>query len=483
LTSPFALIATAFVFEAAWVWRTRTAALWGLAAGSAALLLQGWLGPLSSAGAGAGSASHWLVPLAYAATLGLRVAELLRAKTAEATDPAATRLEDVIDAVVFRFESNGDVAGASGKARAILCLPPELLLGNGLFERIHVADRVAYLCALADLREGAPWRRLELRLRLPGETAERTGKYLPFTIEIAPMVQDGAAFVGIVRSNAELAALRLALASAAESANSLEIAKGRFLAAVSHELRTPLNAIIGFSDMLDHGMCGDFSDPRQKEYVALIKDSGQHLLAVVNSILDVSKIESGTYPIHVEAFRFGDAVAMCHSMLSFQAAAKAITFNTRLGQNIGEIVGDRRAIQQMLINLASNAIKFTPDGGEVTIGAKRIGSRLHFWVSDNGIGIGADDLARLGTPFTQVQNDYTRQFEGTGLGLSLVKGLVALHDGTMSMESAPGEGTTVTISLPIAGPAKKKGGGVGEEIAVRTTPNHEGTDVSLRKTG
>ncbi len=116
------------------------------------------------------------------------------------------------------------------------------------------------------------------------------------------------------------------------------------------------------------------------------------------------------------------------------------------------------------------------------IGAKRVGSRLHFWVSDNGIGIRADDLARLGTPFTQVQNDYTRQFEGTGLGLSLVKGLVALHDGTMSMESAPGEGTMVTISLPIAGPAKKKSEGIGEEIAISTTPSSEGTDVSLRKT-
>ncbi len=294
LASPLALMAMAFVFEAAWVRRTRTAALWGLAAGSAALLLQGWLGPLLSAGAAAGSAWHWLMPLGYTATLGLRVAELLHAARTEAADPEAARLEDVIDAVVFRFESSGDVAEASGKARQILRLAPELLLGNGLFERIHVADRVAYLCALADLREGAAWRRLELRLRLPGESAERSaGNYLPFTIEIAPMAHDGAAFVGVVRSNAELAALRVALASAAESANSLEIAKGRFLAAVSHELRTPLNAIIGFSDMLDHGMCGGLSDPRQKEYVGLIKDSGQHLLAVVNAILDVSKIESG----------------------------------------------------------------------------------------------------------------------------------------------------------------------------------------------
>ncbi len=105
----------------------------------------------------------------------------------------------------------------------------------------------------------------------------------------------------------------------------------------------------------------------------------------------------------------------------------------------GEIKADRRAVQQMLLNLLSNAIKFTPDGGEVSLGAKRIGSRLHFWVSDTGIGIAADDLSRLGQPFTQVQNDYTRQFEGTGLGLALVKGWWPLHEGTMSIDSAFGK--------------------------------------------
>ena len=113
-------------------------------------------------------------------------------------------------------------------------------------------------------------------------------------------------------------------------------------------------------------------------------------------------------------------------------------------------------MQQILINLVSNAIKFTPDGGDVVVGAKRIGSRLHFWVRDTGIGIAEEDFANLGKPFMQIQNDYTRRFEGTGLGLSLVKGLVALHDGTMSIESMPGEGTTVTISLPVNGPKKTR---------------------------
>jgi cell cycle sensor histidine kinase DivJ len=483
LASPLTMMLAAFVFEPAWVWRTRRAAAFGFAAAGTALLMQALLGPFSGAGAGTISAWHWLVPLAYMATIGLRIAGPFKSDTAKQTDADPARLDDVIEAVVFRLTQSGEVVDASDKARKILRLAPELLLGNGLFERVHVADRIAYLCALADLRGGAVFRQVELRLRLPNETAEqRGGNYQAFAIELARAGNDDAGFIAIVRSNAEMVALREVAASATEAANSSEITKGRFLAAVSHELRTPLNAIIGFSDMLGHEMCGSFSDPRQKEYVGLIKQSGEHLLAVVNSILDVSKIESGTYAIHIEPFRFNDAVAMCHSMMTFQAEAKAIAFSTDLGQNVGDISGDRRAVQQMLINLVSNAIKFTPAGGEVTIGAKRVGSRLHFWVSDSGIGIGADDLCQLGRPFMQVQNDYTRQFEGTGLGLSLVKGLVALHDGTMTIDSAPNEGTTVTISLPVAGPAPKREDRDVNEIAIRTTASNEGTHGSLRKT-
>jgi cell cycle sensor histidine kinase DivJ len=480
LVSPLAIMLVAFVFEAGWVWRSRRAVASGFAAAGAALSIGVLLGPLP--GTAAVSAWYWLVPLAYGVTVGLRIG-LFSDEAAEETDANSTRLEEVIDAVVFRLGRNGEIIDASEKARKILRLAPELLLGNGLFERIHVGDRIAYLSALADLRDGAVSRQVDLRFRLPNESAEqRGGNYQAFVIELARTGNDDADFVAIVRSNAEMIALREAAASAAEAASSSEITKSRFLAAVSHELRTPLNAIIGFSDMLGHEMCGSFSDPRQKEYVGLIKQSGEHLLAVVNSILDVSKIESGTYAIQIEPFRFNDAVAMCQSMMVYQAQAKAIAFRTDLGRNVGDISADRRAVQQMLINLASNAIKFTPEGGEVTIGAKRVGSRLHFWVSDNGIGIEADDLSRLGQPFMQVQNDYTRQFEGTGLGLSLVKGLVALHDGTMTIESAPDEGTTVTISLPVGGPARKPEDRDVGEISIKTTASNEGTHGSLRKT-
>src|SRR6185312_12368970 len=331
-------------------------------------------------------------------------------------------------------------------------LAPELLLGTGLFDRIHVADRVAYLCALADLRDKAAHARIDMRLRLPRPAGESASdNYRHYDVEF--LRADGNREVmALIRENGDVASLRAELAAIAEQADSNEVAKNRFLAAVSHELRTPLNAILGFSDMLAHEMFGPFADPRQKEYVGLIHESGNHLLSVVNSILDVSKIESGAYSIHPEPFAFADAVEMCRSMMAHQAEMKSVSLRIALAPGVEEVRGDRRAIQQVLINLVSNAVKFTPEGGSVVIGARRVGPRLRFWVSDTGIGIAPEDLKRLGQPFTQVQNEYTRQFEGAGLGLSLVKGLVVLHDGTMMIESAPGDGTTVTVTVPIAGP-------------------------------
>ncbi len=484
--SPVAALMAAFAFEAGWVWRSRRAVLVGLSASAVAIIAAAFVAPWVTAGSPVAvpSAWQWLVPILYAATVAVRSATLAEERRSRDAGVEASGLDRALDAVVIRMSPNGEVLDASAKALALFGLAPELIIGGGFFERIHVADRVGYLCALADLREGAAeHRKVEVRLRLPAGSADRrAGNFQAFSLEIGSGGGEEAVLVAVARPIGELAELRQAAVAARASLQALEVAKGRFLASVSHELRTPLNAIIGFADMLDQGLVGSFADQRQKEYVALIRDSGHHLLSVVNAILDVSKIEAGTYPIFAEPFRFADAVAMCHSMLSFQAGAKRIAFTTELGRDAGEINADRRAVQQMLINLAANAIKFTPEGGSVVIGARRIGSRLHFWVSDTGIGIGADDLARLGQPFMQVRNDYTRQHEGTGLGLSLVKGLVTLHDGTMTIDSAPDEGTTVTISLPIAGPAPRPGDRPSDAGAAELQLAKERNDGALRKT-
>ncbi|MER9522968.1 HAMP domain-containing histidine kinase [Mesorhizobium sp. M0292] len=486
LASPVALLALALPFEAWWIGGSKRAALWGGLSALAAMLLQPFVGSVVPLGGAQVAAWYWLLPLAWGLTLVPRLAALGDAARAQPALLPNDRLEDMIDAVVLHVARHGEVLDASAKARTILKLPPELLFGAGMFDRIHLSDRVAYLSALADMRDGALARRLDLRVRLPQEgSASAADNYRPFQLELMRAEGQQETFTLLLRENDEAARLRDELAAANEAAASAEVAKGRFLAVVSHELRTPLNAIIGFSDMLLHEMFGGFKDPRQKEYVSLVKESGQHLLAVVTSILDVSRIEAGAYATEPEPFRFIEAVEMCQSMMQLQANAKNIGLQAQIAPDAGEINADRRAVQQILINLVSNAVKFTPDGGNVVVGAKRIGSRLHFWVRDTGIGIAEEDFVNLGKPFMQIQNDYTRRFEGTGLGLSLVKGLVALHDGTMSIESMPGEGTTVTISLPVNGPKRSATdrNGVLPMPATRTKGDAKGDrNGSLRKT-
>ncbi|HWK65446.1 MAG TPA: HAMP domain-containing sensor histidine kinase [Rhizobiaceae bacterium] len=478
--SPLALLAPCLFAEAYWVGRSRRAAWAGAAAGFAALILQAVASPLIADPQPVSSGWHWLVPVACLLSFAPRLRDLLGARAPLGEGNAGAALEQSLQAVVLRMATNGEVVDASEKARDLLSLQPELLLASGLLDRIHVADRIVYLSAIADLREGARFRRCEMRLRLPRAADQPLGdNYRSFVIELARETEGGE-IVGLLRDNGEMAALRAALADARAVAASSDVAKNRFLAGVSHELRTPLNAIIGFSDMLAHGMCGPLSSSRQEEYVRLIRESGNHLLAVVNAILDVSKIESGTYEIHPESFRFGEAAEMCRSMMALQAETKNIGLTMRMGAGVGEIVADRRSVKQMLINLLSNAIKFTPEGGKVSLSATRLGSRLHFSVADTGIGIAAADLERLGEPFTQVQNDYTRQFEGTGLGLSVVRGLVGLHHGTMTIESAPGEGTTVAISLPIDGPDAVLPSR-GEVLSMKSSAKNEEINGTLRK--
>ena len=480
LASPLALLAIYMAFEAYWVARTARAAWLGGAAALAAVFAQAGFSAWLIDGQAVASAWHWLVPAAYAISFAPRLRELLDRHPTQHEAHQPRTLEQAIDAVVLHMASNGDVLDASAKTRDLLNLPSELLLAGGLLDRVHVADRVAYLCAVADVRGGSELRRCELRLRLPREAGQPVGdNYRCFVLELARL-DDAGEIIAVLRPNDEMAELRSALEQAREAADGSDVAKHKFLAAVSHELRTPLNAIVGFSDMLTHGMCGPLGSSRQEEYVRLIGESGNHLLAVVNAILDVSKIEAGAYEIHPEAFRFRDAAEMCRAMIALQAEAKNIALTVRMGAGVGEIVADRRAVKQILINLLSNAVKFTPEGGKVVLGATRLGSRLHFSVSDTGIGIAEEDLGRLGEPFTQVQNDYTRQFEGTGLGLSVVRGLVSLHHGTMTIESAPGEGTTVAVSLPVDGPEAVLPAR-GEVLMMKSSAKNEEIDGTLRK--
>lgn len=441
-SSPAALVLAALAFEAWWVRRTGRAALIGTVAALAALAMQAILGAEFMPGDMAISPAHWILPIAY---LGLVVPRLAVWMEERGEVEAVRPLEDIIEAVVMRMDLSGEVTDASEQARRIIGLAPELLLSSGVFDRMHVADRVGYLCALSDLREGAGFRRVEARMRVPGSQGQAASDFRSFVLEMMRPSPDERSITLLLRADTP----NRSQAEAGRGDGAGELANVRMLAAVSHELRTPLNCIIGFSDMLLHEMLGSFSDPRQKEYVGLVKESGNHLLSVVNAILDVSRIESGAFSINPEAFRFADTVETCRQMLAQKAAEKGVGLVTDIPVETGELHADKRALRQILINLVSNAVKFTPAGGTVAVGAKRNGTRLQFWVSDTGVGIHEHDLGRIGQPFVQAPCDHARELEGTGLGLSVVKGLVALHKGALSIESEPGHGTTVTVSLPV----------------------------------
>ncbi|MCW2286342.1 signal transduction histidine kinase [Rhodoblastus acidophilus] len=222
----------------------------------------------------------------------------------------------------------------------------------------------------------------------------------------------------------------------------------RLLANVSHELRTPLNAIIGFSEMLANVDLSPRDPEQQREYARIINASGQHLLSVVNTILDMSKIESGVFAIEPEHFDLAALIDFSCDLVKLKAQEKRIELLAACAPRTGEIVADKRACKQILLNLLSNAVKFTPEGGRVTVSSRREGESVVINVADNGIGVTPAELQRLGDPFYQARATYDRPYEGAGLGLSIVRGLVALHGGAISFASAPNEGASVTVRLP-----------------------------------
>src|SRR6202034_3498328 len=335
------------------------------------------------------------------------------------------------------------------------------LLGHGLFDRVHVADRPAYLTALSDAARGGEARSVEFRLRRDTPRGRERGQnsqvdFIWVEMRCRPLEQalettsSEAEVVAVMRDVTDRKTQEQALDLARTAAEQADASKTRFLATMSHELRTPLNAIIGFSEMIVQEDTLMLDAARRKEYAQLINDSGQHLLSVVNGILDMSKMESGNFEISPEPFAPRAAMLNCCNLLALKARENGIDLVTRAPEDLPEMTGDPRAFKQIMLNLVSNAIKFTERGGTVTVSAAVEGSRLVLRVSDTGVGIAADDLKRIGNPFFQAGKTYQRRHEGTGLGLSIVKSLVGLHSGEMIVQSRIDEGTTIIITLPVA---------------------------------
>jgi len=251
------------------------------------------------------------------------------------------------------------------------------------------------------------------------------------------------------QTEAELVASRENLYLALEKAEQASEAKTYFLANMSHELRTPLNAIMGFSDVMKTQPFGPLGSEKYIEYVGDIHSSGSHLLSLISDILHMSKIEAGSYSLHIESFGFAGFIEDCLILVKEQARNSDIQLNNNTTDDLPPLMADYRAIKQCVINLLSNAIKFTPRKGTVSISASVSPQFYNLVVSDTGIGIAKKDIHKLTDPFTQVERTHTGKIhEGTGIGLTITRNLVEMHGGSLEFESEVGVGTTVIIRLP-----------------------------------
>jgi signal transduction histidine kinase len=275
---------------------------------------------------------------------------------------------------------------------------------------------------------------LVVNRRVPGEFPPRVVELLrTFGSQSALAIQNARLFREIEDKSREL-----------ESANRH---KDEFLASMSHELRTPLNAVIGFSEVLLERMFGELND-KQEEYLNDILASGRHLLSLINDILDLAKIEAGRMDLDVEDFELAPAIDNALVLIRERATRKGLTLDTTLPDALGSVRGDQRKIKQVLVNLLTNAVKFTPEGGSIEVRAERVDGHVEVSVIDTGIGIASDDHAAVFEEFRQVGTDYAKKHEGTGLGLALSRKFVELHGGRIWLKSRPGEGSTFTFTIP-----------------------------------
>jgi len=433
------------------------------------LLLMGYLGQLPSAvlieheraalaALGIVSASLYATGLALGAESLARTSFWLLYAEEDRYRLLARNMTDVI----MRHARNGAVQFASPAAEALFGATVKDLLGHGLFERVHVADRPAYLTALSDSAVLGESRSVEFRVRRATPGGAATFVWVEMRCRaLDQAVIEGTAereVVAVMRDITRRKEREAALDEVRAEAERANAAKSRFLATMSHELRTPLNAIIGFSEMLTKEGSMMIDAKRCHDYAHLINDSGHHLLAVVNGILDMSKIESGNFEITPEPFAPRQVIDECCALLGHKARQMGIDLVVDPPESLPEMVGDKRSLHQIMLNLISNAIKFTKRGGKVTVTARSDAANITVVVEDTGVGIGTEDLPRVGDPFFQARSSYDRRHDGTGLGLSIVKGLLGLHGGRMEIVSKLGEGTRVTIHLPLDCEAARKRG-------------------------
>jgi cell cycle sensor histidine kinase DivJ len=388
-----------------------------------------------------------LAALVQAVLVAAAAQDRQRAADAAAAEGAAMYrfLADNAMDLITRHSPDGCIRFASPASLALIGRLPEEINGLALASLAHPDQMDAVQAALMEASYYGRAGIAEARLK------HKDGHYVWTEIRCRParaIEGEPADIVAVTREISRAKEQEQALVEARDEALAASRAKSRFLANMSHELRTPLNAIIGFSEITMREMFGPVG-PRYQEYARLIHESGAHLLDLINSVLDMSKIEAGKFELSEELFDLEDAAQSAVRFLNIPAERAGVALKLDIAPHSRLIFADRRAITQILVNLLSNGVKYTPPGGEVVVSARaRLGIEIQ--VRDTGTGISKADLERLGRPFEQVENSEVRAKEGTGLGLALVKSLAQMHGGEAILDSALGEGTTVTVRLPYA---------------------------------
>ena len=407
-------------------------------------LLSGWLlgtpatAPLTAGVSMLASAAAACLALTLGARRAARrlntaQADVAGIETLLAGQPGLTLLLDADGAApVYR------AVAAYGAAPAALPIDP--LFAEGLLAAVETADQPAVLTALGRARSGAeaqvrftPRLALDRRILLVARRLDKGPRLIVQALD-ATLQHAREAELDAARAEAE-----------ASSAG-----KTRFLAHMSHELRTPLNAVIGFSDAMRQELFGPVP-PRYADYARSIHEAGGHLLDLINDVLDVSRIEADRYELSLERFDAREPVLAALALVRIQADDKGVELAAVLPPETLSVEADRRALKQMTLNLLANAVKFTPAGGTVTVSVQAADDALEVTVADTGVGISAEDLARLGRPYEQA-GDAEQRAQGSGLGLALVRALAGLHGGTLTLDSALGVGTAATVRLPLETP-------------------------------
>jgi len=389
-----------------------------------------------------------LAALVQAVLVAAAAQDRQRAADAAAAEGAAMYrfLADNATDLITRHSSDGRIRFASPATAALLGRQPGEIVGLAMPSLVHPEDVGAVQAALMESSYHGRSGSAQMRLR------HRDGHFVWVEMRCRPAqmgLGEPADIVAVTRDVSERQEHERALVEARDAALDASRAKSRFLANMSHELRTPLNAIIGFSEVMTREMFGPVG-PRYQEYSRLIHESGSHLLELINGVLDMSKIEAGKFELSEELFELEDVAESAVRFLRIPAEQAGVSLALEVQPGARLMFADRRAVKQILVNLLSNGVKYTPRGGDVRITARAPGSGIEIIVSDTGTGISKSDLERLGKPFEQVENAETRAKEGTGLGLALVKSLAQMHGGAAVIESVLGEGTTVTVRLPNA---------------------------------